>query len=256
MDEAPLRDLSHWVATTYKIPVEVDIRALEDIGLDPDIPLTCRHSGTRPLRAILSSTLSPLNLTFIVQNNALLITTKESGFENSVVAHYPLPTSIVNGQDIQRIVDLIQSMIAPDTWDVVGGQGAIRPIPEANEFVVRAALDTHLAIRDMLRSGYDNDLEPPQQIGADTRTTIIRTYTLAESSTEDLPQWIHDTTNGALGSLGDPEAKVSLHAGRIVVESTSRPFHVFVAELIRSVNGISWVEQATPIGGMGGRLGL
>lgn len=254
LDEAPLREFADRVATTYEIPVELDFRALEDLGLDPDFLLTCRHGGDQTLRSILSSVLPPFDLTFTVLNDSLVITTRDS--ENLLVAHYPFPTTIASGEDIQRTVDLIQSTVAPDTWDSEGGEAAIRPAPEENAFVIRAPLDSHLMITDLFRSGFDNDLEPA--ITPDTpRMTVIRTHAIAHAPDADFPAWIVARTNASLGALADEHARVTMVPGdRLVVESTSRPFHVFAAELIRSLNGITVPDPGMGTGGGGMNGGM
>ena len=45
--------------------------------------------------------------------------------------------------------------------------------------------------------------------------------------------------NQALGPAGDPTATVTRIGGdRLVVQSASRPFQIYAAELIRAVNGV------------------
>jgi general secretion pathway protein D len=53
-------------------------------------------------------------------------------------------------QNFQPLIDLIQSTVAADTWDVVGGQGAIRPFETNLSLVVRQTQEVHEEIADLL----------------------------------------------------------------------------------------------------------
>ncbi|MFM1904906.1 MAG: hypothetical protein RLZZ440_2806, partial [Planctomycetota bacterium] len=53
-------------------------------------------------------------------------------------------------QNFQPLIDLIQSTVAADSWDVVGGQGAIRPFDTNLSLVVRQTQEVHEEIADLL----------------------------------------------------------------------------------------------------------
>ncbi len=53
-------------------------------------------------------------------------------------------------QNFQPLIDLIQSTVAADSWDVVGGQGAIRPFETNLSLVVRQTQEVHEEIADLL----------------------------------------------------------------------------------------------------------
>jgi len=88
-NESPLRDVQRAIADEFRIPVEIDSRALEDAGLDLDTPVTQNTSGVS-LRAALRRLLGNVDLAYIVKDEVLLITTKEKAEENLVVKVYPV----------------------------------------------------------------------------------------------------------------------------------------------------------------------
>jgi general secretion pathway protein D len=49
--------------------------------------------------------------------------------------------------DFQSLIDLIQSTIAPETWDVIGGRGAIKPFETNLSLVVNQTQEVHEQLR-------------------------------------------------------------------------------------------------------------
>jgi general secretion pathway protein D len=60
------------------------------------------------------------------------------------------PSAGGSTQNFQPLIDLIQSTVAADSWDVVGGQGAIRPFDTNLSLVVRQTQEVHEEIADLL----------------------------------------------------------------------------------------------------------
>ena len=87
--ETPLRDVIAAVEDSQGIPVEIDSKAFEDAGLDLETPLTKSISGVS-LRSALRLLLGDLDLTYIIKDEVLLITTKDKAAENIVVKVYPV----------------------------------------------------------------------------------------------------------------------------------------------------------------------
>jgi len=52
--------------------------------------------------------------------------------------------------DFQSLIDLIQNTVAPQTWNTVGGQGAIQPFPTNLSIVVSQTQEVHEEIADLL----------------------------------------------------------------------------------------------------------
>jgi len=53
--------------------------------------------------------------------------------------------------DFQSLIDLIQNTVAPQTWNTVGGQGAIQPFPTNLSIVVSQTQEVHDEIADLLQ---------------------------------------------------------------------------------------------------------
>jgi general secretion pathway protein D len=60
------------------------------------------------------------------------------------------PTVGGNQADFQSLIDLIQNTVAPQTWNTVGGQGAIQPFPTNLSIVVSQTQEVHEEIANLL----------------------------------------------------------------------------------------------------------
>jgi hypothetical protein len=87
--DAPLEEVVTFIQETYNIPVQLDTPALEEIGIGPDEPVNVSLHGVS-LRSALRLLLKQLQLTYIVQDEVLMITTPEEAESQLVVKVYPV----------------------------------------------------------------------------------------------------------------------------------------------------------------------
>lgn len=235
-NDAPLRDVRRTIMHQFRIPCEIDVRALEDLGLDVDTPVNLSLERVS-LRSALRHLLGNLDLAFLIKDEVLLITTKEKAEEHLVIGCYPLPTVF----DQRELTEVIQLSCAADTWDTVGGPGAIRCLLVTNELVISQTMEVHEQITELL-TRFDADLGPAGV--AKGAAVALRFYPVRDPRVfTDLQATLAATCNAALGEAADPTARVAAVGGKLVVQSASRPFHVYAAELMRAVNGVEVVRQ-------------
>ena len=87
--ETPLRDVVDYLKDLHGIEIQINYRALEEIGVSADTPLTRNLKGIS-LRSALRLMLRELDLTYSVQDEVLLITTPEE-VESALTAKvYPV----------------------------------------------------------------------------------------------------------------------------------------------------------------------
>jgi hypothetical protein len=234
-NEAPLRDVCERVEQQFGIRCQIDQRALDDSGLDPDTPVTANLFDVS-LRSALRQLLGNIDLAFLVKDETLLVTTKEEAEEHLEIVFYPLPTAHAPAE----VVDLIQSVVAADTWDSVGGLGAIRPLLASSELIISQTSEVHEQVAKLM-ARFDADLGPTN---GNQALAVMRVYPVRDPEVfAELQAKLVATCNAALGEAADPAARVSSLGGKLVVQSASRPFHVYAAELVRSVNGVQVVRQ-------------
>lgn len=103
--EVPLKEVVTALTDDYGIPIKLDQTALEEIGLSSDevVNVTLRNIT---LRSALRLMLKDLQLTYIIQDEVLMITTPQKAEENLVVKVYP-----------------VADLVLPIDATLLGGQG-------------------------------------------------------------------------------------------------------------------------------------
>ena len=129
--EVPLVDAVSELSEQLGRPIFLEARALEEIGLTTDQPVTISASGIQWGHA-LNMMLSQLDLTYTIRDESLVITTLESEEENLLQRIYWLEgTGLAARDDADSIIKMITSSIVPDTWEELGGPSTIAPVNSA-----------------------------------------------------------------------------------------------------------------------------
>lgn len=138
VQECPLQDVIQYLSEIHRVQIQFDRTALDDAGINGDTRVTGTLRGVT-LRSLLKLLLGDLKLTYVLGDGYLLITT-ESEAENKLhVRVYPVDDLVTGesefrspldpsgqtGADFKNLDDVITSVIAPDTWQDVGGPGTL-----------------------------------------------------------------------------------------------------------------------------------
>jgi len=94
----PLHDVFAQLRHDRKLDIHLDKRALDDIGLDTNDPITFSAAET-PLRHLLGLMLDQLDLTWTIRHGVLLITTPEEEAANLVTKVYDVHDLLVQPPD-------------------------------------------------------------------------------------------------------------------------------------------------------------
>jgi hypothetical protein len=262
--ETPLRDVVAQFRELLEVPVVLDHKGLEDAGIDLDTPVTFAGQGTTA-RAALRRMLGDFDLTRVVRDESLVITTKERAAENPENRLYPLPWgySIQGAIDFQSLIDLIENTIGgPGAWAEGGGNGSIRPLGEGADavLVVSQTSDMHDEIEGLLRGLHERALAEfggPHDLPA-AKTPTVRIHHVADEAVRrDLALKLVELCNASLPHGADAQAKVTVVGECLAVQSLTPEFHALAGQLIRSVAGeqVKDVDRtASPGGGMGGGM--
>ena len=157
-DAAPLDGIARQVADLAGVPVQIDRKALEDLGIGTDAPVSFRVSNVS-LRSALNLMLRNLDLTYEIRDEVLLITTPEVTDNSLTTTIYPVADLVVcrdsKGElwdDYDTLIDTITSTVASPTWDQAGGPGDVKgfPIGKAKVLVVSQTADVHREIAELL----------------------------------------------------------------------------------------------------------
>lgn len=161
-EQQPLQEIAQWVGETYRIPVVIDRRALDDAGMGSDTPVTISLQGVS-LRAALHHMLRELNLTSVISCEVLKITTLEEAEKNLQTWVYPVADLIAaagsapdgadrHADDYYALISTIVATIQPHSWDEVGGWGMIEPLSPWQLLVIAQTQRAHEEITGLLQA--------------------------------------------------------------------------------------------------------
>lgn len=152
--EEPLENVVSFLQSEYQIPIQLDEPALDDAGLTRDEKVTISIQNVS-LRSALRLLLKRLQLTYVIRDEVLVITTPEEAESELVVCVYDVRDLIGARNDakqLKSIVDVIASCVAVETWAVNGkGAAEIKSLP-SGLLVVSQTQAVHEQIGDLLRA--------------------------------------------------------------------------------------------------------
>ncbi|MCH7729430.1 MAG: hypothetical protein IH991_23580, partial [Planctomycetes bacterium] len=117
-NKTPLSEAIEFLKDYHKIEIHLDAKALEDAGIESDTPVTRNIKGIT-LRSALKLMLRDLDLTFIIKDEILQITTPEVAENFNITKIYPAHILLVDpdndaehgeaSYDYQSLIALITS---------------------------------------------------------------------------------------------------------------------------------------------------
>ena len=120
--EAPLSDAVMQLSQAHDIPMLIDNRALEEIGLSSQEPVNLSVMNVS-LRSALRLMLAEHELTHMLRDEVLVITTQEAAEQNLSPRVFRVPESLAGHED--EVIRAVQGTVVPDIWDVSGGPATI-----------------------------------------------------------------------------------------------------------------------------------
>ena len=158
--DTPLSDVVKAIKQQVQLDIQLDEMALLDAGLASDLPVTQSLPGLS-LRAALHLLLNQMDLTYVIRNEVLMITSKTEAENMLTTKVYPVFDLVVRpagapqrgrAVDYQTLQDALSANIAPTTWDEVGGHGVLTPFINAGALVISQTTEVHEEIARYLRA--------------------------------------------------------------------------------------------------------
>lgn len=159
-DELPLIDALRPLAKPRQVQVYIDHKALSDAGVGTDTPVTCSVKGLK-YKTALKLLLDELDLTYLIRNEVLLVTSKSEAESMLTTKVYPVFDVVVRpadvpatrpGLDFESLINNIQTNIGPTTWDEVGGPGAMKSFTNSAALVISQTAEVHDEIAEYLKA--------------------------------------------------------------------------------------------------------
>lgn len=245
-EETPLNDVVVHIREALGIPVRLDLRALDDAGLDPDAPITAAVQDVS-LGAALRTILGGLDMAYVVRDEQLVLTTRDAAEQVLSIASYPIPLT----DDGASLARLITATVAPETWGDVGGPGMIELDTCATRLAVSQTERVHEQVADLLAAMHGLHAGDAADAGR-TPSLAHTVYVVPQPAVrEHLAEHLVDACNDALGDAGDEAAAVTIADDRVIVRSDVFAFQCYAAQVVRSLVGIevSTVEKVTVASG-------
>lgn len=137
------------------INILLDVQALDGLGIDPDTTVTLEMSDVA-FESVLEAMLKQLELTWMIRHESLLITTPEEAESYLETRLYPVADLVLSEyedaiyEDDQVLIDAIKAIVAPQSWDDVGGPGAITYYPNSRALVISQTRPVHEQVERLL----------------------------------------------------------------------------------------------------------
>jgi hypothetical protein len=174
--ETPLSDVIDFLKDYHRIEIQLDNKAISDVGVGSDTPVNTNLRRVS-FRSALNLLLRDLNLTWVIRDEVLLITTPEEAESQLITKVIEVSDLVVCRNkddelwdDYDTLIDVISSTTKPTTWDQAGGPGAITgaSLGTAKVLIVNQTRDCHeeivkllAGIREVAKKHPDE--EPPQR---------------------------------------------------------------------------------------------
>ena len=154
-DENPLSDALTEIAATLDIAILIDERALEEIGLDKDVPVSVDLKDL-PARSLLDIMLRDNDLTVTVMHDVFTVTTVEAA-EDELLSRIYWLEGIGSAGDFQSLLSMIESSIEPERWEALGGSSTITLAGTARPaIVVNSTYNVHCRVEKLLKTFREN----------------------------------------------------------------------------------------------------
>ncbi|MBX3413505.1 MAG: hypothetical protein KF708_12515 [Pirellulales bacterium] len=153
MVEVPLADVIAYLSDYHHLQILLDRRGIEEAGCDGGVPITLKVKNIS-LESALNLMLDDLDLTWIIENGVLRITSHDRAEQHLTARLYPVSDLVAKQPDgtvaYEPLVRVLTKTIAPSTWDEVGGPSSI--VPYAGLLVVSTTDQIHRQCVSLLQA--------------------------------------------------------------------------------------------------------
>jgi hypothetical protein len=146
--EEPICNVVAHFKEVHRVEIQLDFRALEDVNIGTDTPIT-KSIQNVTFRSALNLVLRDLDLTWVIRDEVLMITTPEEAELQLITRVYDVGKLVTvqdqdgrQWQDFDSLIRAITPTVAPESWADVGGPGTIAPL-EYRGAVVLIVRQTH-----------------------------------------------------------------------------------------------------------------
>lgn len=153
IEDGTLLDAIRQLHETAGVNIAVDTRALEEEGVSTDARVSIHVAGVS-LRSVLKLLLTEHNLAVLIEDEVLKVTSKQRAEGRQTVVAYRVAEFVEQSPDGQasfgELISLITTVVEPDSWQEVGGNGSVASNVRTGALVIRQTQDVHEQIQQLL----------------------------------------------------------------------------------------------------------
>ncbi len=157
-ENQPLDEVAKFLERAYAIDVELDVKSLEDEATSFRTPITIEADDIF-LASALGRMLRPLDLTWTIRNEALVIASSGRADELLSTKVYEVSDLVLDarlakyGPDYDSLIELMTTTVSPDTWDENGGPATIAEFDtnSIQALVISQSPQVHAEVARLLR---------------------------------------------------------------------------------------------------------
>lgn len=222
--DSPLEEVVRFLQDEYGIPIQLDTPALDEIGLGPDEPVTVSFHDIS-LRSALRLMFKTLQITYVINNEVLIITTPEEAETQLVTCVYDIQglTETANEKSVKALIDTIVSCVVTETWAANGGGEAEIRLLKPGLLVISQTQAVHDEIGGLLAAIREMQGRRPVPAEAavfpaahDAEKVVTRAYTLQLNPSDDIDTIRNQVRELIVQSLPDAKWKGRLDDGQSV----------------------------------------
>ncbi|MCA9228150.1 MAG: hypothetical protein KDA47_21155, partial [Planctomycetales bacterium] len=188
--DTPLTDVAKFLTEQLGVSVVIDRLSLQDDGIDPNVAVTFKARATAD--RLLLHMLEPLGLTYLVDDEVIQITTPTQAEARLTTRVYPVydliddtKREVWDSSQLEELRDALTTVVATDSWDSVGGPGAVAGWTRTPALIIGQTIEVHDRIERFLadlraarQSPANTDPLPISAIKEDSVANRLRTYNL------------------------------------------------------------------------------
>jgi len=144
--QTPLRNCIKQISELAQLKLSINESSMSESGISPDSPITLKLENVRA-ETVLKLMLRPLALGIVTDKENVSVTSRQDANQTLVSAEHNIGGIL--GNNLSPIIQLITTVIAPDSWEQNGGNASISIKPPSS-ISVRQTTDNQSAIKKLL----------------------------------------------------------------------------------------------------------
>ncbi len=152
--DQPLNDVLNVIGSTHDLPIRLDRRSIETLGLTEDTPISIAIKGV-PVYDALLRMLGELDCTITVEHGQLTVLSQQDADERPLSRIYWFDAARAGDRSVDQMLDsygqLITTSVRPTGWKTSGGINVIEPVdPGRPGLLIAADYVTHVEVKRLL----------------------------------------------------------------------------------------------------------